>query len=308
MTIAIEAEMTILWNEHHKTVLRSENPMSIIKIGSTEANYVANYLKGIPDPNNDRYRYELDFGCGVKSKDHTDHIRWCDAYIRAIQHSDYLHLWQEFCYKNSTEESILVRLQKDWTDSFVYNRLAETFDMKLKHTPVSMEHDWFFPFKLKKAAWHHQLASKKVLVVSSAQRTFEQQAEIYDKLWGGSKLGGFEFVKVPDSSVLSNDPNSPYWIEKVDQVTNEIAKRDFDFAMIGCGGIGLLVNDFIKTELNKSCTYLGGGIQLFFGIRGGRWENQNNRDWYNTNEYWTAPLPEDCPPNYKSLEGGCYWI
>ena len=31
--------------------------------------------------------------------------------------------------------------------------------------------------------------------------------------------------------------------------------------------------NFIKTKLNKSAIYIGGGLQLLFGIMGKRWEN-----------------------------------
>jgi hypothetical protein len=58
-------------------------------------------------------------------------------------------------------------------------------------------------------------------------------------------------------------------------VTNEISKKEFDFAMVGCGGIGLLVIDFIKN---------------------------------NSNEYWVCPFGEDVPKNFMKFENGGYWV
>ena len=46
---------------------------------------------------------------------------------------------------------------------------------------------------------------------------------------------------------------------------------DFDIALLGCGCYGHPLCDFIRNELNKSAIYIGGGLQLLFGVMGGRW-------------------------------------
>ena len=48
---------------------------------------------------------------------------------------------------------------------------------------------------------------------------------------------------------------------------------DFDIALVSCGGFGMLVSDFIFTTLNKSAIYVGGSLQLYFGIIGNRWKS-----------------------------------
>ena len=80
-------------------------------------------------------------------------------------------------------------------------------------------------------------------------------------------------------------------------------------ALLGCGCYGHPICDYIKTQLNKSSIYVGGGLQLLFGVMGGRWEN---------NDMWKKIIKEnDCkfirpsgdeiPKNSKMVEGGCYW-
>ena len=50
----------------------------------------------------------------------------------------------------------------------------------------------------------------------------------------------------------------------------DIKYINFDIALLGCGGYGLPLCHFIKTKLNKSAIYIGGGLQLLFGVFGGR--------------------------------------
>ena len=52
---------------------------------------------------------------------------------------------------------------------------------------------------------------------------------------------------------------------------------DFDIALLGCGCYGHPLCDFIRNELNKSAIYVGGGLQLLFGVMGKRWLER--QDW-----------------------------
>jgi hypothetical protein len=83
---------------------------------------------------------------------------------------------------------------------------------------------------------------------------------------------------------------------------------DFDFAIIGCGGYSLLILDYIK-QLKIPCIHLGGSTQLIFGIRGKRWdldENFSKSNWYGTDN-WTRPLEHEIPKLSNLVENGCYW-
>ena len=89
----------------------------------------------------------------------------------------------------------------------------------------------------------------------------------------------------------------------------DIKNIDFDIALLGCGGYGLPLCHYIKTELNKSAIYIGGGLQLLFGVFGQRWE---------TSEFWKKIIEEnDCKfikpsgdeicKNSNTIENNCYW-
>ena len=46
----------------------------------------------------------------------------------------------------------------------------------------------------------------------------------------------------------------------------EIKKLDFDIALLGCGGYGLPLCNFIIKDMDKSAIYIGGGLQIIWVI------------------------------------------
>jgi len=56
--------------------------------------------------------------------------------------------------------------------------------------------------------------------------------------------------------------------------------------------------------------YVGGGLQLYFGIIGNRWRRHPIISKM-SNNYWTDVLEEDKPKTLKQnprlCEGSCYW-
>lgn len=96
------------------------------------------------------------------------------------------------------------------------------------------------------------------------------------------------------------------WIDAFEYMKKEIASRDFDVALLGCGAYRMPLGAYIKDELKKPAIHVGGVLQLLFGIKGKRWdENSIGRQLYN--QYWVRPTDELKPNNYKLVEDGCYW-
>ena len=88
---------------------------------------------------------------------------------------------------------------------------------------------------------------------------------------------------------------------------NDIKKLDFDIALLGCGGYGLPLCNFIYDKLGKSAIYVGGAIQLLFGVYGNRWKTHNIIGPLIEKGGWIRPSNEEQPKNFKKIEGGCYW-
>lgn len=123
-------------------------------------------------------------------------------------------------------------------------------------------------------------------------------------------LEGQEFVFY--KAFMTHGGNSQHrsWIETYKIMMADISKIDFDVAILGCGGYGVPLCGYIKKQPGKSAIYIGGGLQLMFGVMGGRWEN---------GEFWKSRILEGAkfvrPSTNEQLpegannriENGCYW-
>ena len=151
------------------------------------------------------------------------------------------------------------------------------------------------------------MANRKVLAVSSFDGLIQLQYnlgnvyKIYDKF---PKLQALHTIKFP-YCFLNNGPHNNYH-ETLEAIFNEIKTIDFDIALLGCGSYGHMLCHLIDKELKKDAIYIGASIQTIFGILGSR--EKKNCGNLPINEYWITEIPEEYkPPNYKLIEGGCYW-
>ena len=72
-------------------------------------------------------------------------------------------------------------------------------------------------------------------------------------------------------------------------------------ALIGCGAYGFPLVAHCKS-IGKQGIHIGGSLQLYFGIKGKRWDRFG---FYN--EFWVSPEESERPVNLSKVEDGCYW-
>lgn len=95
------------------------------------------------------------------------------------------------------------------------------------------------------------------------------------------------------------------WLHALDHLVDNVLACEFDIALLGCGAYGLPLGAAIK-RAGKQAVHLGGALQIMFGIRGRRWE-QNPDISLLMNESWMRPFPEETPSSASLVEEGCYW-
>jgi hypothetical protein len=175
----------------------------------------------------------------------------------------------------------------------------------------------FEPYFKTQSPWTQALAGKKVLVATPFATTVSQQVPKLDKIWAAyAQKYGTNLI--PDSTTFDVvrtpycfDPNVQQqygsWEIVLDRITSEIQTREFDLAIVGCGGLSIPLGANIKS-MGASAIHLGGPTQILFGIQGSRWKTKS---WFveNHNEHWISPLPEDRPEEQlmKRCENACYW-
>jgi len=155
--------------------------------------------------------------------------------------------------------------------------------------------------------WSVNLYKKRVLVIHPFIKTIENQYKKRELLFYNKDiLPNFELLTIrAHQSNAGNKVLFNNWFDALDNMKSQIDKLDFDIALIGAGAYGLPLAAHVK-RIGKQAIHMGGALQLLFGIRGGRWDNNLDVNKF-YNEYWTSPLPEETPEGFKKVEDGCYW-
>lgn len=170
-----------------------------------------------------------------------------------------------------------------------------------------------YPFFVKNP-WMKVLEGKNVLVVHPFKDTIISQYKNHRKqlFENTDTLPDFNLDVIKAVQTLAGEKSRfNSWFEALDYMKEEIAKRNFDFLITGCGAYGLPLAAFAKS-LGKKALHLGGGTQLLFGIKGKRWEGRYHGDDTRFadlfNEFWVYPSENEKPKNANKVEGGCYWL
>lgn len=167
--------------------------------------------------------------------------------------------------------------------------------------------------------WTKALEGKKVLIIHPFADTIKKQYAKRELLFDNKdilpRFSTLEIIKAVQS-IGKGDDRFNDWFEALEYMKTEIDKVDFDIALIGCGAYGFPLAAHVKRN-GKKAVHIGGSLQLLFGIKGKRWENDKPHTVppYNTfvyyhglmNEHWVRPNSNEKPSSHKNVEGSCYW-
>lgn len=145
--------------------------------------------------------------------------------------------------------------------------------------------------------WTRALAGKRILIVSPC---VESAPQVYPvDLFPGCS---FAFLKPP---MTQGTEKSRPWEEEFADFCQRVAEVEFDVALCSCGGYGNPLCAFIYS-LGRSAIYVGGVLQMYFGIYGDRWlrEQKDAVNLYLTASWKRRSSP---PKGFEQIENGCYW-
>ena len=159
-------------------------------------------------------------------------------------------------------------------------------------------------------SWSKELEGKKVLVVSPFATSIKYQYEnkrinLFEKSNRLPEFKALYVVKAVQTIAGNIDDRFATWFDALDYMEAEVMKYDFDIALISAGAYGFPLALSIKNQ-GKKAIHIGGSLQLLFGIKGKRWEDN---EFYHTffNKHWINPSFEEIPENMRDVEEGCYW-
>ena len=140
------------------------------------------------------------------------------------------------------------------------------------------------------------LVGKRVLVVSpfadSITAAFPNRRLFFKNNYDYPE---FELILLNTPITYSGLPENFYpdrnWFDTLARLEREVAKIDFDIALLSCGSYAVPLGDSIKANGRKA-VYVGGILQLFFGVMGRRYKNPFFTDQLNL-EYFISPVERE---------------
>ena len=165
-------------------------------------------------------------------------------------------------------------------------------------------------FRLFLSLFHFDFAPlEEALGVRTLSRLQDYQAvPKREQLFKGTNiLPSFELqtLRSVQTAGGGSDDRFASWFEAYEWMKEEILKRDFDVAILGCGAYGFPLAAAIKAA-GKQAIHFGGVTQILFGILGARWDGDEDLRKF-VNDSWVRPMDKEKPKNASAVENNCYW-
>ena len=259
--------------------LINKNSISVVRQGGSE---ISNLLYSPDKPT-----HMLINNAGFNGNDE-DFKKWRNDYNKALYNANYnLHVIS--CPSFSITGDYLIKLNL-YIPTLPYLEILEVWLMYMK------------AFKK---------ANKKIGIICGFSDEFENKYKNIKNIFPNDDISNMSltFIKTPNG--CGNEKIT--YKKTLDNIKHEIQakqnltgnnSRKCDIYLVACGAYGLPICDYIK-ELGSNSVYIGGILQLLFGLKGSRWDNRPEISKY-YNKHWS--YPEFKPKNHKLIENGNnYW-
>lgn len=259
-------------------------PFAATRFGGTETKTIADVLYskagGKLGGVNDRTLKRIMELSGFFPEDKQALNRFVDLYMECCPEIDMLGIWN-------------ILLQSYLADECTTNAVLAELRM---FEPYYFEHPWT-----------RALEGKRVVVIHPFADTIERQYEKREQLFDNPEtLPKFQLRTVKAVQTLAgNKCEHETWFDALDWMYEEAMKEEFDVALIGCGAYGLPLAVKLK-QAGKQAVHVGGSLQLFFGIKGNRWDNHEFIGKL-YKESWVRPAETEVIKSADKVEGSCYW-
>lgn len=266
-------------NDYIADHLSNDKHLSVGRLGIIELNSVYSVLSYNSISNS--LAYLLQNNAGVYGKDLNSFIM---EYLSCLPKCNTQVYWQD--------DNVIQQQE------YVLSHLC-SLSTKISHRSVE-------PFYFDNP-WSQHLKDKKILVVSPFIESIISQYNNRNNLWDNPLiLPSFDLIPYKNVQSINNSGPHSDWYESLSIMKQEISNLKFDIALLGCGAYGLPLVSFISDTMKKSAIYIGGALQILFGIKGKRWDDHDQiSKMYKP--CWIRPSSKETPPLSNNIENGCYW-
>lgn len=281
-------------------LLSDDKPCMIARFGANELNATINYL-GVNSQSHSIWKF---------IKGEQPEWWWNKKIMYHMQNNagffpataENMQRFGEMMIKDAKEINLLGSWQKN--EFFIKDFLSPDL--------IKTDRDNINPF-FSQNPWTRILKDKKVLIIHPFTETIKKQFEIRDKLFKNpDMLPPFNLKTLQAVQSIGGTTNGfKDWFEALEWMKNEMDKIDYEICLIGCGAYGFPLAAHAKRK-GKKAIHIGGSLQLYFGIKGKRWESEGYTKGPNNysslfNEYWVRPSISETPNCNQNIENSCYW-
>lgn len=240
--------------------------------------------------------YEMLTGAGIQFSDQNDIKQFVQQYTNACLNCSIMAIWSDSMYLQGKN---------------FYDFLLKILPNQKQICAQALEPYYFMNHP--EYNFNTIFKNKKILIITSHKESICQQLKkkIFNKsIFDNSS--NFYIYKAPQQNAGNHDSNN--WIFHYEKMCNDLnvinKEFNFDIALVSCGGFGMIISNHIFNEFKKSTIYVGGALQLYFGIKGNRW-NSHPIISKMINDKWINVVDEDKPNtltnNPNICENNCYW-
>lgn len=232
---------------------------------------------------------------GINIVDEKSFLEYLNMTHMAFSTCDRLAIWDGGCYEQCRE---------------MYQICRDLFPTK--YTFPAHSYEPFYFMNMSEYRFPRIFENQRILIVTSHATSVMSQISNIHRVFAPycifsnpENISVYRTVQQHGGGCDGQD-----WSIHYEKMCADIAQMEFDVAFIGCGGFSNLLGYFIRKEMNRSAIYVGGGIQLYFGVMGRRWlTNPYIMEFVHRNsESWIVPSPEDYVKGCEEVEQSCYWM
>lgn len=157
--------------------------------------------------------------------------------------------------------------------------------------------------------WTHALRGKRLLIISAFETSIQAKLPVLSQIYGRDLFPECSFLTIRPPQTQGAEPSQEFDTELNNFFQRlDVLRGQYDVALVACGGYGACVVNYIYTQHKASAIYVGGVLQMYFGILGSRWLRERpDVVRLFLNEHWTRPSAGEKPANFDKVEGSCYW-
>jgi hypothetical protein len=225
----------------------------------------------------------LKTNAGVLVEAEADLTCFSEWYFKAFGMSEMYASWESWSHYTRHIEDSQAYLQNVFPKTQITTGVFDIFHFVSKGNP-----------------WTQALRGKKILIVSPFAETMLAQPQAYPV----DLFPGCTFTALLPPLTQGDEKNKGFKKE-FKKFCARVNECEFDVALCSCGGYGNPICAYIFS-LGKSAIYVGGVLQMYFGVYGARWikERKDAMTLYMTKD-WTRPNQR--PKGFERIENGCYW-